>query len=172
MNIHIANARRAKKNTERGFTLIELLVVISIIALLSTLAMVALNNARAKSRDAKRVSDVKQIQTALELYFTDQQGYPGIASATAGTKAATDCLGAGSAGFTAVASCGTPTYMGQVPNNPTPVAAAGTTNYIYAASGTVDANGHAPSYTLTFGLENKTGILASGAHTATPDGIQ
>ena len=53
---------------QRGFTLIELLVVIAIIGLLSTLAVVALNNARMKSRDAKRVSDVKQIQTALELY--------------------------------------------------------------------------------------------------------
>ena len=63
-----------KKN--KGFTLIELLVVIAIIGLLSTLAVVALNSARAKSRDAKRVADVKQIQTALEIYHSRFGVYP------------------------------------------------------------------------------------------------
>ena len=57
---------------QKGFTLIELLVVIAIIGLLSTLAVVALNSARAKARDAKRVADIKQVQTALELFFNDE----------------------------------------------------------------------------------------------------
>ena len=52
---------------KKGFTLIELLVVIAIIALLSTLAVVSLNNARAKARDAKRISDVKQLSTLIEM---------------------------------------------------------------------------------------------------------
>ena len=38
----------------RGFTLIELLVVISIIGILSSFAVVSLNSARAKARDALR----------------------------------------------------------------------------------------------------------------------
>ena len=46
---------------KKGFTLIELLVVIAIIGLLSSIAVVSLNGARAKARDAKRVSDVKQL---------------------------------------------------------------------------------------------------------------
>jgi len=54
-----------------GFTLIELLVVIAIIGLLSTLAVVSLNNARAKARDARRVSDLKAVSTALEIYRDD-----------------------------------------------------------------------------------------------------
>lgn len=59
-----------------GFTLIELLVVISIIGLLSTAALTSLNGARAKTRDAKRLSDMEQIQLALELYFADYGRYP------------------------------------------------------------------------------------------------
>lgn len=56
-----------KKLNKKGFTLIELLVVIAIIGLLSTMAVVSLNSARAKSRDAKRVSDIKQISTLIEM---------------------------------------------------------------------------------------------------------
>lgn len=52
---------------KKGFTLIELLVVIAIIGLLSTLAVVSLNSARGKARDAKRISDVRQMATILEI---------------------------------------------------------------------------------------------------------
>ena len=72
------------KKTKPGFTLIELLVVIAIIGLLSTLSIVALNSARAKSRDARRVSDIKQTQTALELFFNEAGYYPTAASTTMG----------------------------------------------------------------------------------------
>ena len=52
-----------------GFTLIELLVVISIIVLLARVVMTSLNTARAKARDSRRISEIKQIQKALELYI-------------------------------------------------------------------------------------------------------
>lgn len=65
---------RIKNN--RGFTLIELLVVISVISLLSSIVFSALSNARAKARDAQRVSEVKQIQNALELYRAQNGGFP------------------------------------------------------------------------------------------------
>ncbi|MBI5005119.1 MAG: prepilin-type N-terminal cleavage/methylation domain-containing protein [Candidatus Lloydbacteria bacterium] len=63
-----------KKN--KGFTLIELLVVIAIIGILSSVVLASLNTARQKSRDAKRVADIKQLQLALELYFDANRAYP------------------------------------------------------------------------------------------------
>ena len=63
-----------KKN--KGFTLIELLVVIAIIGILSSVVLASLNSARKKSRDAKRISDIKQLQLALELYYNDNSAYP------------------------------------------------------------------------------------------------
>ncbi|OHA17548.1 MAG: hypothetical protein A2836_03550 [Candidatus Taylorbacteria bacterium RIFCSPHIGHO2_01_FULL_45_63] len=53
--------------TQKGFTLIELLVVISIISLLTSIALASLNTARAKARDARRLSDLRQVQNALFL---------------------------------------------------------------------------------------------------------
>ena len=63
-----------KKN--KGFTLIELLVVIAILGLLATIVAVSLTSARARARDARRVSDIRQIELALELYYAAFQEYP------------------------------------------------------------------------------------------------
>lgn len=142
-----------------GFTLIELLVVIAIIALLTTIAVVSLNNARQKSRDSKRISDVKQVQTALELYFADQNGYPVEAAAVTLGASPNDCFDED--GFVDTCDAGGTTYMGTVPSNPAPNGAA----YSYTS-----ADGS--TYSLTFTLEGTTGGLAAGAHTASPSGIQ
>lgn len=64
------------RNTTRGFTLIELLVVIAIIGMLSSVVLASLNSARGKARDAKRMSDMRQLQTALEMYYNDNNSYP------------------------------------------------------------------------------------------------
>src|SRR3989338_4534821 len=61
---------------KRGFTLIELLVVIAIIGILSSIVLASLNSARKKGRDARRVSDIKQLQLALELSYDANSKYP------------------------------------------------------------------------------------------------
>jgi general secretion pathway protein G len=144
------------KHRHKGFTLIELLVVIAIIGMLSTMAVVALNNARVKSRDAKRISDIKQFQTALELYFADKNDYPTGSGLTADKQLCnTDT------GFDIATNCAAATvYMGKIPINPTPNGA----TYVYTRVGQ-------DSYTITFTLEETTGNLPSGDRTASESGI-
>ena len=142
---------------KKGFTLIELLVVVAIIGLLSTLAVVALGNARKKANDAKRLSDVKQVQTALELYYTDNNQYPEaeIPGLTLGDANHT-CLDAG--GFVAAAACDTDAYMGLVPADPV---ADG--SYVYTS-----ADG--ATYTIVATLEVGAGNFGAGVINATPNG--
>lgn len=139
---------------KKGFTLIELLVVIAIIGLLSTLAVVALGQAREKARDSKRLADLKQIQTALELYYTDNNAYPTGTALNLGEDAGALCLG--SSGFGA-AGCTSP-YMGQVPPDPQKA----TKSYVYNATGT--------SYSIVAELEGTVNDL-TGTITLSPSGI-
>ena len=142
-----------RPNNQSGFTLIELLVVIAIIGLLSTLSVVALNNARSRARDARRISDVRQMQTALELYFNDQGIYP------AGNPIASGTIANGSV-----------IYMTTVPTPPTPAdhtSCTNTTLYTYTQTSS------GASYTLRYCLGQAIASgPAAGLNTATPAGIR
>ncbi|HKK54015.1 MAG TPA: type II secretion system protein [Patescibacteria group bacterium] len=148
-----------KNKNKKGFTLIELLVVIAIIGLLSTLAIVALNSARQKSRDAKRVADIKQIQTALEIYYNDNFEYP--ANVESGSSIGTT-TGAGVI------------YMTGVPTAPTPADGTcegdtGSNNNAYTYVQEDGPTGS--SYSLSYCLGAETGNVPAGPQTATPGGV-
>lgn len=67
-----------KQNKRSGFTLIEMLVVVAIVGLLSSVVVVGVGGARQKARDAKRVADVRQIQTWFESNYNNATGYPNV----------------------------------------------------------------------------------------------
>lgn len=70
--IILNNMSRAKK----GFTVIELMVVISIISSLSSIVLAGLNTAKAKGRDSFRISQIKEVQKALAIYYSNHSNYP------------------------------------------------------------------------------------------------
>ncbi len=136
-------------NNKSAFTLIELLVVIAIIGVLSTLAIVALGNLRAKSRDAKRVADIKQISTALELYYDDQGYYPTIITP----------------GNSLASPDSTKTYLAIIPNNPSPRDDNNCPDNNYSYNYSTETN----KYALGFCLGNNVNDLKAGVNLATVD---
>lgn len=149
-----------KNKISTGFTLIELLIAIAVIGLLVTFSIVALNNARMKSRDAARVAAIKQIQSALELYYNDASVYPSVASTTMG-------IPGGTAG--GMIKNGNATYLNIIPTNPAP-----TNDGVCDSSApfTYSVNGTASSYTLQYCLGGgAAGGITPGPHTATAIGL-
>jgi type II secretion system protein G len=68
----------------RGFTLIELLVVVSIIGFLASAVLAAVSNAQLEAQDKRRMADVRQLESALQLYYTRYNTYPTEASGANG----------------------------------------------------------------------------------------
>src|SRR5690242_15379639 len=64
------------KKYSRGFTLTELIIVVSIIGFLAVLSLIYLRTQTFKGTDAKRKSDIKNIQVAIEEYEKDNDCYP------------------------------------------------------------------------------------------------
>lgn len=149
-----------RNKNKAGFTLIELLVVIAIIGLLASVVLLALNGAREKSREAKRLADVRQLASALELYYNDINSYPT-------TTAGTGTLIVGQPTLT-------PTYLGTMPVAPLPNDTGCTSaqnSYTYGP-GTI-SGGLTNTYSLTFCLGGTgAGGYGAGAHTLTQAGIQ
>lgn len=122
---------------------------------MATVSIIALSNARAKSRDAKRAGNVKQVQTALELFFNDKGRYPTNEEWASGQLFSTT-------------SGATTTYMQIIPSAPTPAdGACDSSSNVFSYNQTENGS----SYNLSFCLGGRTGILLSGDKCATPGGI-
>jgi type IV pilus assembly protein PilA len=115
----------SKLNTSKlskGFTLIELLVVIAIIGILSSVVLASMNSARKKSRDSRRMQDLKGLATALELSFDQAGAYP--ISATTAAAAARVVPTSGTSVLNALV---TGSFLSQLQDDPLPTS----NNYYY-----------------------------------------
>ncbi len=68
---------------KKGFTLIELMIVITVIAILSAIALFAFTRVQRQARDAKRKAELKTIQTAIIAFNADNGVYPTTAQGLA-----------------------------------------------------------------------------------------
>ena len=64
-----------KMNTKAGFTLIELLIVVVIIGILAAIAIPKFANTKDKAYIAAMKTDLRNLATAQEGYFADNQTY-------------------------------------------------------------------------------------------------
>ena len=146
-----------KQKRSLGFTLIELLVVIGIISLLASTVILALNSSKRRARDAKRLADVKQLSTAMDLFQSEYSGFPDSLAALA------------------------PDFMGQELVAPVPPDGNCTepeNAYEYTPLGTSytspkdDLTTVYPDFTITFCLGGNVESTPEGVHTLTPNGIE
>jgi type II secretory pathway pseudopilin PulG len=115
-----------------------------ILGFIGSIVLLSLNSARAKSRDAKRLADMRQLTSAIELYNYDKDALPDNLQQL------------------------TPIYIAVVPTAPLPPDGTCTSddnNYIYKKTGK-------KNYEVTFCLGGATAGLNAGRHIMTPKGIK
>ena len=133
-----------------AFTLVELIVVIAIMAVLITLSFIYFDDLFQKGRDSQRISDITQIQNALNLYHRDEGSYPTTLTF----------------GGTLVGSTSSSTYMLKIPQNPTPRDDSNCSDNEYTYTKSTSTG-----YYISFCLGGLAGAVTAGNHYATPQGI-
>lgn len=136
--------------SNKGFSLVQILVIVIIFGLLISGGFLLLNNEKAKTRDAKRLSDITRLQAAFEFLYNDTASYLGAAQD-----------GCNQAGML-VSRCNIGTYLASITKFGDPG------KYQYLVSVPPTAN----TYEITFTLEKEYYGLKSGVHTLSPGGIR
>jgi len=119
----------------KGFTFIELLVAISIIGILATIFMAGSGGTRKSARVTQRVSDVKQIQGALDLYYANNKAYPSTSSFWRGVCPSFNGGGTYTANNGLVIPGLTPDYLVVIPVDPQSDPLSDTNCYLYRSDG-------------------------------------
>ncbi len=136
--------------SEHGLSLIQILILVAVFGLLIGGGFLLLNNEKAKTRDAKRLSDITRIQAAFEFLYNQTASY---------TAAAQD--GCDQAGMLA-SQCNLSAYIPAIRQFRDP----GKYQYVVTTVPGDDA------YAVTFQLEKEYYNLTAGQHVLTQDGIQ
>ncbi len=119
--------KNKKYTHKKGFTLLEILLVITLIGILASIVLIAINPNRqlAEARNLKRFDDITKINQALEDYFVANKAYP-----TGVTQSYQDICPASGDSNCVDLSALVPDYLPSIPIDPN--AAAGTTGYTVA----------------------------------------
>lgn len=142
--------RRRERERQRGFTLIELMIVVAIIAILAGILIPNFVNARAQAQTAACESNLRQIATALELYYADNQVYPPSGSAVPDTlKGANGVY-----------------YLNNTPKDP----AATSSTAVYTIATTAQTGTAAAGYTITCPGTHLGATLAKFQNQGSSDG--
>jgi prepilin-type N-terminal cleavage/methylation domain-containing protein len=133
---------------KKGFTLIEVLLVIVIISILAGIVIVAINPARqlSQANNAERDSDVSAILNAVHQYAVDNRGaYPSAITSTATVMGSTS-------GLVNLCTDLVPTYIAEMPFDPTASGAAYT-----------DCTSYNTGYTIVVDSDNRITVAAPSA---------
>ncbi len=135
-----------KRNDKSGFTLLELLVVVAVMAMIMSFVMASMRTAQQRNRDARRESDIKQLENALAIYVTNAGLFPICSSEVVIGSTGDTCI--------APALMSSQATQGRVPTDPlgaTTGTCGGANSYVYCYQ---SANGS--TYTIRYVLETDT----------------
>ena len=135
---------------QKGLSLVRLLIVIAVACVIIGGAFLMLNNEKAKTRDAKRLSDISRLQAAFQLLYNETSSYQ---QASQG--------GCDQAGVL-VSTCSLANYI------PTIAQVKDPGRYSYRVTQAPSQEG----FEITFNLEKSYGSLIAGRHTLNPSGIK
>ncbi len=141
----------------KGFSLIELLIVIAIIGILSAVVLSSLGTAREKARDARRLTEVKDMTKLLAI------------ESDTGSVALTGCTGADALTTTCTGPGDVVNFVDyEDPSSSATACAIGVTGpcaySVSQADG--DAAAGTEDYQICFWLEHNTGGLTAGLNSA------
>lgn len=140
-------------NSQSGFNTLQLILLAFCGFIIAIVVLAAYVNARATARDAKRVSDIQQIQLALK-YFHEEFGYYPQSSPSYQAVGVDNSFSR---------------FLSPWPTAPSPVDGScteNTNNYVYEQVGGGD------SYSIKFCLGDDYRSLPAGIRIATPDNYQ
>jgi type II secretory pathway pseudopilin PulG len=142
------------KINQKGFTWQELVIALAISGVIALTAGLLLHNSRQDTRDLKRLSDIKTIQHALELYYYDCNVYPTSIKAGSPISGIEECQGN--------------VYLQWVPIDPNGIAY----GYVPCIDETVrECSGdimNPGAYQLHYKLESNVEGITKGSHVAVP----
>lgn len=134
---------------QKGFSLKELIIFTGLLLMVIIFGVLLLNQERARTRDAKRITDITQVRFGFEVLFNEKNSY---------AEAASGCAKAGSL----VSTCNLSAYLSNISQIKDP----GKYRYQVAkVPGEKD-------FEVAFTLEKGYGSLIKGKHTLSAEGIK